>query len=62
MDMGCQGKCKNSDMLDMQFSQNHFIKELNIELEDKVTKLQQQVLELNRQLREYEEQKKDDMK
>jgi len=49
-------------MLDMQFSQNHFIKELNIELEDKVMKLQQQVLELSRQLREYEEQKKDDMK
>jgi len=49
-------------MLDMQFSQNHFIKELNIELEDKVMKLQLQVLELSRQLREYEEQKKDDMK
>jgi len=62
MNMGCQGKCKNSDMLDMQFSQNHFIKELNIELEDKVMKLQQQVLELSRQLRKYEEQKKDDMK
>jgi hypothetical protein len=60
--MGCQGKCKNSDMLNMQFSQNHFIKELNIELEDKVMKLQQQVLELSRQLRKYEEQKKDDMK
>lgn len=54
MNMGCNGKCKNADMLD--------INEQNIELEDKVTRLQKQVAELIRQLREYEEQKKDDMK
>ena len=60
--MGCKGKCKNAEMLDVQFSQNHFIKELNVELEEKVTQLQKHVEELSRQLAEYEEQKKDDMK
>ena len=62
MNIGCKGKCKNADMLDVQFSQNYFIKEKNVELEDKVFQLQKQIEELHRQLKEYEENNKDDMK
>ena len=61
--MGCQGrKCRNADMLDAQFGQNHFIQEKNLELEDKVVTLQQQVAELTRQLNQFKQCEKDDMK
>lgn len=56
MTMGCQGrKCRNSDMIAAQFYENHSIKERNIELEDKIMSLQQQVTELTRQLKEYQD-------
>lgn len=61
--MGCQGrKCRNAEMIDAQFTQNHFIKERNLDLEDRVINLQQQVAELTKQLNEYKKCQKDDMK
>lgn len=42
-------------MIAAQFFQNHSIKERNIELEDKIMNLQQQIAELTRQLKEYQD-------
>lgn len=51
-------KCKKlNDLLGIQWQQNYFIKNKNIELEDKICDLSFQVKELTRQLEEYKNNK-----
>lgn len=51
-------KCnKLNDLLSVQWEQNYFIKNKNIELEDKICDLSFQVKELTRQLEEYKNNK-----
>lgn len=56
-------KCeKLHGLLGSQWEQNYFIKNRNLELEDKVDDLRAQVAELTRQLEEFKNNTIDDLK